>query len=49
MFTDDDVIVPEEWVSRLSRWFEQPEVAGVGGPNFGPPDHSTYGNSRLSM
>ena len=41
MFTDDDVIVPEEWVSRLSHWFERPEVAGVGGPNFGPPDHST--------
>ncbi|MEC9001021.1 MAG: glycosyltransferase [Candidatus Thermoplasmatota archaeon] len=41
MFTDDDVIVPEEWVSRLSRWFERPEVAGVGGPNFGPPEHST--------
>ena len=41
MFTDDDVIIPEEWVSRLSRWFERPEVAGVGGPNFGPPEHST--------
>ncbi|MEC7686743.1 MAG: glycosyltransferase [Candidatus Thermoplasmatota archaeon] len=41
MFTDDDVIVPEEWVSSLSRWFERPEVAGVGGPNFGPPEHST--------
>ena len=35
------MIVPEEWVSRLSRWFERPEVAGVGGPNFGPPEHST--------
>ena len=41
MFTDDDVIVPEEWVSQLSRWFERSEVAGVGGPNFGPPEHST--------
>ena len=41
MFTDDDVIVPPEWVSNLSRWFERDEVAGVGGPNFAPPESST--------
>ena len=41
MFTDDDVIVPSEWVSNLSRWFERDEVAGVGGPNFAPPESST--------
>ncbi|HIC50774.1 MAG TPA: glycosyltransferase, partial [Candidatus Poseidoniales archaeon] len=41
MFTDDDVIVPKEWVANLARWFERPGVAGVGGPNFAPPEHST--------
>ncbi len=41
MFTDDDVIVPKEWVSNLARWFERAEVAGVGGPNFAPPESST--------
>ncbi len=29
-FTDDDVFVPEDWVERLERWFDRPDVAGVG-------------------
>ena len=41
MFTDDDVIVPKGWVADLARWFERDEVAGVGGPNFAPPESST--------
>ena len=41
MFTDDDVIVPKDWVEKLTRWFERPEVAGVGGPHFAPPESST--------
>mgnify|MGYP001807703945 CR=1 FL=1 len=42
-FTDDDVWVPEDWVEKLVRWFEQEEVAGVGGPNFAPSDsRSTF-------
>ena len=40
-FTDDDVIVPKDWVESLARWFERPEVAGVGGPNFAPLESST--------
>ena len=40
-FTDDDVIVPKGWVESLARWFERPEVAGVGGPNFAPPESSS--------
>ena len=43
LFTDDDVWVPEDWVEKLVRWFDKEEVAGVGGPNFAPPDkRSTY-------
>ena len=38
LFTDDDVWVPEDWVANLVRWFEREDVAGVGGPNFTPPD-----------
>jgi len=41
-FTDDDVIVPSNWISSLIRWFERPEVSGVGGPNFAPPKESTF-------
>ena len=40
IFTDDDVIVPEEWVERLVRCFDREEVSGVGGPNFAPVDES---------
>jgi len=40
-FTDDDVIVPHDWIERLERWFKRPEVSGVGGPNFAPVDEST--------
>ena len=40
-FTDDDVIVPVDWIEKLVRWFDREEVAGVGGPNFAPPDEST--------
>ena len=43
LFTDDDVWVPEDWVARLVPWFEDEKVAGVGGPNFAPPDaRSTF-------
>ena len=41
-FTDDDVIVPENWISSLIRWFERPEVGAVGGPNFAPLKESTF-------
>jgi len=40
LFTDDDVIVPKDWVAKLVRWFERPEVSGVGGPNFAPVGES---------
>ncbi|MBR50345.1 MAG: hypothetical protein CMA83_02060 [Euryarchaeota archaeon] len=40
-FTDDDVIIPEDWVEKLVRWFERDDVAGVGGPNFAPVEEST--------
>ncbi len=43
MFTDDDVWVEPDWVGKLVRWFDREEVAGVGGPNFAPPDNrSTF-------
>jgi len=43
LFTDDDVWVPEGWVAQLVRWFDDEKVAGVGGPNFAPPDaRSTF-------
>ena len=49
LFTDDDVIVPEGWVASLVRWFDRPEVAGVGGPNFAPLDESTTWQKTIDV
>ena len=49
LFTDDDVIVPSDWVANLVRWFERPEVAGVGGPNFAPPNISTTWQKAIDV
>ena len=38
LFTDDDTVSTPDWVEKLIRWFEDPEVGGVGGPNFAPDD-----------
>ncbi len=38
LFTDDDVIPPSKWVKRLTRWFDNENVAGVGGTNFAPDE-----------
>ena len=40
-FTDDDVIVPENWIEKLVPWYENEDVSGVGGPNFAPVKEST--------
>lgn len=43
LFTDDDTIPPDDWVERLIRWFDRPEVAGVGGPNVAPDEDPWLG------
>ena len=40
LFTDDDTIPPLDWVEKTVRWFENPEVGAVGGPNFAPDEDS---------
>ena len=49
LFTDDDVVVPNDWVENLVRWFDRPEVAGVGGPNFAPPEISTTWQKAIDV
>ena len=49
LFTDDDVIVPEDWASNLVRWFEREEVGGVGGPNFAPVEESTLAQRVIDV
>ena len=49
LFTDDDVIVPKDWVANLVRWFDRPEVAGVGGPNFAPVESSTIWQRTIDV
>ncbi len=48
-FTDDDVLVPNEWVERLERWFDNSDVAGVGGPNFAPVEESTFWQRTIDV
>jgi glycosyltransferase involved in cell wall biosynthesis len=36
-FTDSDIVVPEDWLRKISDYFQlHPEVDGVGGPLFPP-------------
>jgi len=42
LFTDDDVIPPNDWVEKLVRWFEKDDVAGVGGQNWAPKTDSIF-------
>ena len=49
LFTDDDVIVPRDWVEKLERWFERPEVSGVGGPNFAPIEESDIWQKSIDV
>ncbi|RAH07360.1 MAG: hypothetical protein CMA00_000175 [Methanobacteriota archaeon] len=48
-FTDDDVIVPKDWVEKLVQWFDDSEVAGVGGPNFAPVDESSIWQRAIDV
>ena len=48
-FTDDDVIVPVDWVEKLERWFDRKDVAGVGGPNFAPVGESSYWQKTIDV
>ena len=40
LLTDDDVVPPPDWITKMVRWFDRPAVAGVGGPNFAPDGSS---------
>ena len=49
LFTDDDVIVPQDWVEKLERWFQRPEVSGVGGPTSHPLMNPISGRNQLML
>lgn len=36
VYTDDDCVPDFEWITRLDRAFENPEIAAAGGPNLPP-------------
>jgi len=39
VFLDGDAFSPEDWLEKLIRPFEDPEVGCTGGPDKVPPDH----------
>jgi cellulose synthase/poly-beta-1,6-N-acetylglucosamine synthase-like glycosyltransferase len=44
-FTDDDCIVPEDWVEKIVKHFEDHEVCVVGGPALIPNDSGPWENT----
>ena len=41
-FTDDDCEPDAEWLVRLERAFQHPEIAAAGGPNLPPPARNPH-------
>lgn len=39
-FIDSDCIAPPQWVSKAAKYFEDPSVAVVGGPNLTPHENN---------
>lgn len=44
-FTDADCIVDKKWIINSVRYFEDAEVACVGGPNLTPSDEGDFGKA----
>jgi GT2 family glycosyltransferase len=44
-FTDDDCTFPEDWLERATIHFQDPCVAGLGGPTRMPADESHFGKA----
>jgi GT2 family glycosyltransferase len=41
VYTDDDCLPDIEWISRLDRAFQNPDIAAAGGPNLPPKANCT--------
>ncbi len=41
-FSDADCLVDENWLSNSLKYFKNRKIAGVGGPNFTPPDANNF-------
>ena len=38
LFTDDDALLPPDWIENHMRWYGRKEVSGIGGQNWAPDD-----------
>lgn len=41
-FSDADCAMDENWIANSLKYFENPKVAGVGGPNLSPADDTNF-------
>lgn len=41
-FSDADCIADKNWIKNSIKYFDDPKVGGVGGPNITPPDESNF-------
>lgn len=44
-FSDADCIMDKDWLNNTVKYFENKDVAGVGGPNLGPKNESSFGKA----
>lgn len=44
-FTDADCIITGDWLKNSLKYFDDPKVAGVGGPNFTPKEEKPFGKA----
>jgi len=44
-FSDADCIMDKDWIRNSIKYFEDPTVGGVGGPNITPDDETAFGKA----
>jgi len=44
-FSDADCVMDKDWIKNSIKYFKDPTIAGVGGPNITPPDETSFGKA----
>lgn len=44
-FTDADCVVDKNWLQNSLKYFSDPQIAGVGGPNLTPKEEADFGKA----
>lgn len=44
-FSDSDCVMDKDWIKNSIKYFEDPKIGGVGGPNLTPSDETPFGRA----